>query len=95
MNKLSKNICKRCLNEAGEKGHYRRSAGSFEKMKTRWDSWDGRLWNAFQIDCPYQPKDVFPVSTVKEPPEWCKYTLEHLMERQNGRLGSGGRIART
>lgn len=68
---LSQDICKRCLEENGK----------------TWSEREETNWIRGNISCPSVVAKTYPTTRClyNEPPEWCKYTLEHIIVRKENK----------
>ena len=69
---LNKRICKYCWATVSDLG---------VNNKFRWDKRDKERWKKKIIICPVDYSGtVTRVSITEDPPSWCPYALEHVLE---------------
>jgi hypothetical protein len=72
---LSKNICKKCINRNRKK--LGKTENGFKQVDNKWDSDDDMCFDGGTILCPDRKYAV----TKQAPPIWCKYSLEHAVDK--------------
>ena len=81
---LSKEICKQCISHImQELGKVWDGNALVESSKPKWTEFDEERWKRQSIICLGDfPNNIPLLCTKGEPPEYCKYFFEHILETQ-------------